>query len=251
MSSQDNTITDISDNTIIDMSDNTIPDVPDNTMTDMSDNTIIDIPDNTITDIPDNTIPDNTIPDNTITDIPDNTIPGNTITDIPDNTITDIPDYTITDISDIEPPVPLPPVTLEDISNNTIFQMNITNIQVLPTPYIICDINQTSGVRLAPDLVVAPQGSPDQCTVLYDVVNLVNWQYIGNYRDKQIEITGSTQLGPPNIEDFVEYQKLSKEEVILWVIPQINTNDYQQNIIQQIYLQYFPPQTSAPLLPWI
>ena len=214
------------------MSSQDITDISDNIITDISDNTIIDMSDNIITDISDNIITD--ISDNIITDISDNII-----TVISDNIITVISDNIIT-----EPPVPLPPVTLEDISNNTNFQMNISNIQVLPTPYIICDINQTTPV-------VVERSPTDQCIVLYDVVNLVNWQYVGNYRDKQIEITGSTQLGPPDIEDFVEYQKLSKEEVIMWVIPQINTDDYQQNIIHQIYLQYFPPQTSAPLLPWI
>jgi hypothetical protein len=85
---------------------------------------------------------------------------------------------------------------------------------------------------------------------LNNVVNLVNWQYVGNYRDKNVELTGSSQLPPPNPDDFVEYKNLSKEEVIQWVTPQINMIDYQQNIINQIYIQYFPPQTTAPLLPW-
>jgi hypothetical protein len=205
---------DISDNTIItDISDNTIT-------TDISDNTIItDISDNTIiTDISDNTI---------ITDISDNTV----TTDISDNTITtDISDNTIIVEPPPPPPPPLPPVTLEDISNNTVFQFNITGIQVLPVPYNSCDISQ--------------------CIYLNNVVNLVNWQYVGNYRDKNIELTGSSQLPPPNLDDFVEYQNLSKEEVVQWVTPQINVNDYQQNIINQIYIQYFPPQTVPPLLPW-
>ena len=85
---------------------------------------------------------------------------------------------------------------------------------------------------------------------LNNIVNLVNWQYVGIYRNKQMEITGSSQMEMPDPNVFVEYEQLTEEMVTEWLYKKINIGQFQENIINQIYVYYFPPQTNISNLPW-
>ena len=126
-----------------------------------------------------------------------------------------------TDISNN--PVPQIPVTLEDINNNTVFKMIIKQLYKNP--------------ELSQDLL--------------NTIHLIRWQYIGFYRNVEMEISGSTQLDNPDPSNYIPYENLTENIVSEWLNKKLNVTQYQENIINQIYIQFFPPTTNSLNLPWI
>jgi hypothetical protein len=67
----------------------------------------------------------------------------------------------------------------------------------------------------------------------------------------EIEISGSTQLENPDPSKYIPCENLTENIVSKWLNKKLNVTQYQENIINQIYIQFFPPSNISLKLPWI
>jgi len=62
------------------------------------------------------------------------------------------------------------------------------------------------------ELIVAPTENS-----LTDVVKIISWCYTLEEGEHRVSVKGSTEVPPPSSESFIEFNSLTKEQVIGWV----------------------------------
>lgn len=92
-----------------------------------------------------------------------------------------------------------------------------------------------------------------------NVVKTIHWECSGSYtaQSSDPETQGSTYsarvYGSINVqqpsESFIDYNNLTKEQVLAWVWEEVNKNLIERDIQDQIDKQLTPP-TITPTLPW-
>jgi hypothetical protein len=87
---------------------------------------------------------------------------------------------------------------------------------------------------------------------LADIVSLVEWELTGVFEDKKVSLKGSTNLPIPDTENFVDFNRLSEEQVAAWVISNdTNATLFKENI-KTIMLDpvLYSNQLQLKWLPW-
>ena len=90
-----------------------------------------------------------------------------------------------------------------------------------------------------------------------NVITHVNYKYTGTYTDENsntytASISGSIAVTEPDyvpIYNFVPYEELTKEEVLSWIIPQMNMVYLNNCILNSITEQLFKPNLFSGT-PW-
>ena len=85
---------------------------------------------------------------------------------------------------------------------------------------------------------------PLECAVLENdlpnVVKTVHWRYTVSDGLKEDSLYGSVDLNPPTPDKFTPYDKLTKEQVIMWIVDGLNEPAMQKALLDSINNQEHP-----------
>lgn len=86
--------------------------------------------------------------------------------------------------------------------------------------------------------------------VMSNVVQTVHWRYNARETENEevyfAEMYGACPVGEPTPEDFTDYNKLTKEQVVGWLEETLDVTTMQENLTKQIELQINPIDVTLP-----
>lgn len=68
------------------------------------------------------------------------------------------------------------------------------------------------------------------------VVKSINWEYIGIKNEISFIVNGETYVSEPDYENFMDFEKLTFEQVTAWIENLVDVQAMQTNISEQIEL---------------
>ena len=78
-----------------------------------------------------------------------------------------------------------------------------------------------------------------------NVITNVHWKYIGENEDGIISsLYGSRNLELPNAKNFIDYNKLTEEQIISWIEPLLDIEEMKNIISEQINLKINPEKVT-------
>jgi hypothetical protein len=75
---------------------------------------------------------------------------------------------------------------------------------------------------------------------LTDVVITIHWRYNAEKDGFNAEIYGATSMPLPSGEDFTPYEKLTKDQVVGWLVSELDVDAMNENLNAQIELLINP-----------
>lgn len=111
------------------------------------------------------------------------------------------------------------------------------------------DLNNTTFIWNFRNMIAYPTKEQHQ-----NVVFMVNWEYTGTYidssteKDYKVMRNGTTEINSTNIQNFIPFEELTKNDVISWVESSTDIGQIRQDIVNKINEQINPPPPSIVIL---